>query len=315
MQYDLCIIGAGPAGIEAALQAKLLGLKYVLIERFNAGSYIDQTMRNKKFYVVYGTNTAQHSGLLAFPDRVKGYELVELWKKQVESLEYLPNTVVFKARRTDGGFQIETSKDDIESRAVLLASGTFESRKRLGVEGEDGNERIQYEYDYYTEYEGEQIVIIGGGNSAVETVIGIAEGGSGNTITLLVRKPSLHESVTDRNRTALQEMVDTGQVVVRYDTIVSRIHEANLEMQIDGAEQTINYDRLFIQIGFESPTMFLEQMGIAVANGKPQYDPASFETNVPGLYIAGTLTGADSVVEASVQAQQIIHRLSPTLKG
>ena len=110
-------------------------------------------------------------------------------------------------------------------------------------------------------------------------------------------------------------MVDAGQVVVRYDAIVSRIHEAELEMQVGGDEQTIGYDELFIQIGFESPTVFLKQMGITVVAGKPKYDAVSFETNVSGLYIAGTLTGADSVVEASTQAQQIVHQLASTLKG
>jgi thioredoxin reductase (NADPH) len=311
MQYDLCIIGAGPAGIEAALQAKKLGLSYKLVERFDAGSYIDQTMRNKKFYVVYGTNTTHHTGLLAFPDRAKGYELVALWKQQVAELEFAPNTTVIKAQRVGESFAIETLRDTIESKFVLLATGTFESRKRLGVEGEEGNEKVVYEYDYYTEYEDENIVVVGGGNSAVEAVIGIAEGGAGNTITLLVRKSTLHDSVTERNRATLQELVASGQVIVSYDSVVTLIDDTNVTAAVQGTSQAIPYDRVFVQIGFESPTAFLEQIGIEVVDGKPRYDKETFETSVSGLYIAGTLTGADSVVEASQQAQQIVRSLVP----
>ncbi|MEK7184404.1 MAG: NAD(P)/FAD-dependent oxidoreductase [Patescibacteria group bacterium] len=315
MHYDLCIIGAGPAGIEAALQARAAGLSYVLLERFDAGSYIDQTMRNKKFYVVYGTNTAQHTGLLAFPDRVKGHELVTLWKEQVADLNFLPHTTVTRADRVDGGFQIETSKDTIKATSVLLASGTFESRKRLGVEGEEGNELVQYEYDYYTEYEQEDIVVVGGGNSAVETVIGIAEGGVDNTLTLLVRKPTLHQSVTDRNQATLKELVDAGQVTVHYESTVQRIGSDQLTVKVGSATQTLPYHRIFIQIGFESPTVFLEQMGMKVVDGQAQYVKQTFETNVKGLYIAGTLTGADSVVEASEQAMKIVASLVKTRQG
>lgn len=315
MRYDLCIIGAGPAGIEAGLQAKACGLSYVVLERFDAGSYIDQTMRNKKFYVVYGTNTMQHTGKLAFPDRVKGYELVDLWKQQAAELEFLPHTTVSKAERIDDVFHIQTSKGMIESMSVLLASGTFESRKRLGVEGEEDNEQIQYEYDYYTEYEDEEIVIVGGGNSAVETVIGIAEGGSGNTLTLLVRKPELHHSVTDLNRTTLAEMVAAGHVTVRYGATVTKISKDTLTVSAQGTDHAVPYQRLFIQIGFERPTAFLEQMGIKTVDGRPTFDTTTFQTNVPSLYIAGTLTGADSIVEACQQAERIVGSLALVHKG
>lgn len=315
MHNDLCIIGAGPAGIEAALQAQKLGLSYTLVERFDAGSYIDQTMRNKKFYVVYGTSTAPHTGLLDFPDRVKGHELVTLWKQQTANLDFLPHTAVLNVKRVNDTFHIETSKDTIEADAVLLASGTFESRKRLGVAGEEGNERIQYEYDYYTEYEDEAIVIVGGGNSAVETVIGIAEGGAGNTITLLVRKPTLHESVTELNRTTLNELIQAGQVTVLYEAVITQIYEDTLTATAKGVDQVVPYDRIFIHIGFEQPTAFLEQMGIETLDGRPKYNATTFETTVQGLYLAGTLTGADSVVEACQQAEQIVASLALIKKG
>ncbi len=310
MQYDVCIIGAGPAGIEAALQAQASNLSFTLLERFEAGSYIDQTMRNKKFYHVYGTNTAPHTGLLAFPDRVKGYELVDLWKAQAVSLMYRPHTLVTGIRKDADGFVISTSHGDVQARSVVLASGTFESRKRLGVEGEDGNAKIHYEYDYYTDYEDEQIVIVGGGNSALECAIGVVEGGLNNTVTLLVRKPVLHESVTDRNRDTLAEFIANGDVTVHYHATVRSLGEDDVRVRIGDSEQMIPYDRLFVNIGFEKPTGFLESLGIRVVDERADYDPVTFETNVPGLYVVGTLTGADSVIEASQQAEKIIQSMA-----
>lgn len=312
MQYDVCIIGAGPAGIEAALQAQAKGLSFALLERFEAGSYIDQTMRNKKFYHVYGTNTAPHTGLLAFPDRVKGYELVDLWKAQAAALNYRPHTLVSGIRKEANGFVVAASNGDIEAKSVILASGTFESRKRLGVDGEDENQKIHYEYDYYTDYEDEQIIIVGGGNSALEAVIGIVEGGVNNTVTLLVRKPTLHESVTDRNKDTLAEFVASGDVTVHYEATVQSLTQDEVTVLVAGIEQKLPYDRLFVNIGFEKPTGFLESLGIRVVEERADYDLITFETNVPGLYVVGTLTGADSVIEASQQAEKIIASMAET---
>lgn len=312
MRYDLCIIGAGPAGLEAALQAKRAGLSFLLVERYDAGSYIDKTMRNKKFYHVYGTNTAPHRGLIEFPDRAKGYELVRLWKGQARPLPFKPNTNVVSVQKAGEGFRVETSAGTVESRAVILTSGTFENHKRLGLANETDLPNVHDEYDYYTEYEDERIVVVGGGNSALETAVGVAENGL-NKVLLVVRKPEFHASVTQNNRDAVADLRARKLVTPVFQAAVTAIGADELTMVVDGVPEQLPYDRMFIQIGFEQPTDFLGRVGVALKDGLPVFD-GKFESNVPGLYIAGALTGADSVIEACDQAMAIVARLAPAAR-
>ena len=307
--YDLVIIGAGPAGIEAGLQAKAAGMNYLLLERFDAGSYIDLTMRNKKFYHVYGKNTTQLKGDLAFPDRARGFQLVELWKKQAAELSFKPEvTLQSLTKNADGVFILSTTRGEYQTKNVLLTSGTFESRKRLGVEGEEGNEKVIYEYDYYTEYEQEQIIVVGGGNSALETAIAMAEGDD-NHVSIIVRKPAFHKSATETNLKAIQDFVDQKKVTIFFESAVSSITSDEVQVSIAGKIESLPYDRLFVHVGFEQPTEFLNSLGIKLENNNPVFNE-QFESSIAGLFIAGALTGADSVIESSNQAYEIVRRLA-----
>lgn len=307
MIYDLIIIGAGPAGIEAALQAAGRGLSYVLIEKDDAGALIEQTMANKKFFHVYGRNTAQLKGELAFPDRSKGYELVELWKKQVSQLSFhAGETLLEISGDSKQTFTVTTTKDSYQSRFVLLTSGTFENPKKLNVPGEQGNPNIQYSLDYYFEYQDKDIVIVGGGNSALETAIYC---GPDNRVTMVVRGKTFAESATQKNVDDLAELTKQGKIKVIFNASVTNIAENTVDIKNLKSTQTLPYDHLFVHIGFQKPTEFLTSLGITVAEDKPVYNE-QFESNIPDLYIAGALTGSDSIVECANQTYDIVDRIA-----
>jgi len=304
--YDLVIIGAGPAGIEAALQAASRGLSYLLIDKFDAGSLIEQTMANKKFFHIYGRNVDLLKGALAFPDRAKGYELVVLWKQQVAPLAFHKGESLKSITRSgQEPFVMTTTNGKYQARFVLLTSGTFEHHKTLQVEGEQSNPKVQYKLDYYQDYQNQKVVVVGGGNSALETVIYC---GDHNNVTLLVRRDSFTESATEANVAAVRELATKGNVRVVYNASVTKILPEEVSVQTPGGPLALPYDQLFIHIGFEKPTDFLASLGIAMSNDIPVYNDR-FESNIPGLYIAGALTGSDSIVECANQTYQVVHQL------
>lgn len=305
MVFDCIIVGAGPTGLEAALQARDRGLTYRLIDELDAGSLIERTMANKKFYHVYGRNSAPHRGLLAFPDRVKGLELVKLWKEQAKALNFQKNESLTAINRQGETFEVTTNRETYRCRFVILTSGTFEHPKTLGLPGEADNPKVHYALDYYEEYRGEKIVIVGGGNSAVETAVYAAPH---NQTTLVVRKDHLRDSVTPLNRKAVDELVAAGKLTISWGGTVESIAENELTIKTHNQTTVIPYDRLFIQIGFRKPTEFLTGLGIELRDEQPVLTD-QFETNIPGLYIAGALTGADSIVECADQSIKIIHHL------
>ncbi|MBI3261197.1 NAD(P)/FAD-dependent oxidoreductase [Candidatus Berkelbacteria bacterium] len=304
--YDLMIVGAGPAGIEAALQAAARGLTYLLIDKFDAGSLIEQTMANKKFYQIYGRNVDVLKGVLAFPDRAKGYELVALWKQQVAPLAFHKNESLKTITRSGSEpFVVTTTKGAYQARFVLLTSGTFEHHKTLQVEGEEGNPNVHYALDYYQDYQNQQVVVVGGGNTALETAIYC---GDSNKVTLLVRRDRFTDSATEANQMALRELIDKGTLRVVHNAAVTKILPNEVAAQTPQGPLTLPYDLLFVHIGFEKPTDFLASLGLEVRNGEPVYNE-NFESNIPGLYIAGALTGSDSIVECANQTYQVVHQL------
>lgn len=306
MIYDLMIIGAGPTGIEAALQAAGRGLTYLLIDKFDAGALIEQTMANKKFYQIYGRNTETLRGSLAFPDRAKGYELVALWKQQVAPLSFHKNESLKTITRSGSEpFVVTTTKGHYQTRSVVLTSGTFEHHKTLQVEGEQGNPNVHYTLDYYQDYQNKQVVVVGGGNTALETAIYC---GDNNKVTLLVRRDRFTESATEANQMAIRELVQKGTLRVVYHAAVTKILRSEVAAQTPQGPLTVPYDLLFVHIGFERPSDFLASLGLEVRSGEPVYNER-FESNIPGLYIAGALTGSDSIVECANQTYQIVHQL------
>lgn len=304
--YNLIIIGAGPAGLEAAIQAEKAGLNYLLLDQKTAGFLIEDTMAEKKFLHVYGRNTATLRGDLPFPDRLKGQELVDIWKKRAETLTFKPHTKVLSVTKNGDQFTVATEKETFIGERILLTSGTFENPRKLGVPGENNNPNLFYTMDYYQDYENKNVIVVGGGNSALETAIHLADQ---NTVTLVIRKDAIANNVADNNRHSMEELVAEKKLTVLFNTTTKSLTETEATLLRNGLETTLPYDLFFVHAGFEQPTEFLRGMGIEIKDNKPVFND-QYETNVPKLYIAGALTGADSVIESANQSLDIVTRLT-----
>lgn len=300
--YDVVIVGAGPAGVEAALQSKAAGLSYVLLDRDIAGSLIERTMAHKRFFHAYGRNTAKPIGLIDFPDHCLGHELVACWHKQLEGMNYIQAIEVRGIKKEDGLFRVETNQDLYQGKHVVLSSGTFQTPRTLGVPGEEGNMKVVHQFDYGHDYGSGPFVVVGGGNSALEAAI---ELGFDEPVTLVVRKDAFRESVTDNNKDELQDLIDDGKVTVVWSANVTEVREDQVLLDTG---TLLPFSYLFVHVGFHQPTAFLSSCGIQIQNDLPVFDE-DFQSNVPGLYIAGSLTGADSVIESANQAHHIITTL------
>lgn len=309
---DVLIVGAGPAGVEAALQAEMLGLSYLLIDKRSVGSLIDETMAEKRFYRVYGRNVAESKGRIEFPDRVLGRELVALWRKQLEPCRV---SLGIEARRServaDGVITVKTSGHDICARRVILSCGTFENPRMLGVAGEIGNPHVYYRLDYAEAdtVAGEKILVVGGGNSALETAIQFAER---NNVTLVVRKEQFTESVTQGNEAEARELAETGKLALWFESVVESIADRTASVRKGADHVPAPFDRLYVHIGYQKPTEFLESFGAGVNGDVPILTP-SFETTIPGVYAIGALIGADSVIESANQAYDLMRRFAEEL--
>ncbi|MFA6006613.1 MAG: NAD(P)/FAD-dependent oxidoreductase [Candidatus Paceibacterota bacterium] len=323
--YDLLIVGAGPAGIEAALQAKKAGMNALLIDREEAGFIIAHTMSNKKFYHAYGQNVEAPKGLLDFPDRKQGSELVRLWRLQADTVPYAPHTVfktIEDARGETSGkggglasdtvYNFITDKGAIQAPKLILATGMFSKPCKLGVPGEEGNTSVAHEFDYNSFITDKKILVIGGGNSAVEAALELS---LDNEVTLLVRKPHVAETVTERNRVELENEAGKGTIKVFYNSSVTEFNNQEATLKLEDKIEKKVFDKIYITIGFEKPSDWLASMSIALdQDGLPKLSD-KLETSRSGIFVSGALTGNDSIIGSANQSIDIIRYMAYTAKS
>lgn len=305
-KYDLLIVGAGPAGLEAALQANKIGIKFLLIDRLEAGSLIFNTMAQKKFYHSYGRNTGAPTGLLDFPDRLLGKELVDRWKKQAADLNYQPFTALLGIKESGGIYECQLTNETISTAKIIIASGTHENPKHLGIPGEKDNAKISYSLDWGDIPMDEQIVVVGGGNTAIESALECA---LDNDVALIIRKDSIRDSVTEKNRKELDEEIERSTITPYWSSNLTEVGGEELKIETPEGTKTLPYNHLYIHIGFESPKAWFDELGIKTDADKGDLPKLTenFETNLKSVYIIGSLTGADSVVESANQAIKVVQ--------
>lgn len=319
--HDLAIIGAGPAGLSAALAAQKLGLDVVVIERGQVAETVHQYPIGKPLFSTADELELAPGTLTPRGPKPTREELLTHYSRFVVDTGLCVRTgePVLSLGPIDGGFEIETSGGTYRSRTVLVATGINGSRKLLGVPGESP-ERVQYRFIEGFPYAGRDVLVVGSGNSAAETALFLEEVGA--RVTLAMRRRSY-----DRDPSAgkaeikwwiadpLRALVAEGRMTVLFDATVVSISDRTATISI-GSSSTIEVscDAIFALLGTKPDLSLFENAGVRIdADGLPAYDPATFETNIPGLYVAGHITREPHMKGALRVGPLVAHRVAQTL--
>ncbi|MCB2229670.1 NAD(P)-binding domain-containing protein [bacterium] len=257
--YDLVIVGAGPAGLAATLEARKRGLKYLTVEQEGSiGGTVLHYPRQKLVMTqpmvipMYGPYKRRE---------ISKEELVELWQDVVtkSEIEVRCSEKVEAIERTNGHFTIKTTGGKCTAKKVLLAIGRRGTPRKLGVKGEHAT-KVAYKLLEPEQYAGTHVLVVGGGDSAVEAALSLGEQ-EGTTVTLSYRKDRFSR-IKDGNRERLERAMASGWVRVILESSVIEIHTDEVLLQTTEGERTIPNDSVFVMIGGELPTAFLEKVGI-----------------------------------------------------
>ncbi len=256
--YDVAVVGAGPAGLAAALAAKDEGLKYVVLEQGGAGGTILQYPRQK--IVMTSPVDLPIWGKLKLSETTKE-TLLDTWTEIVRKTDLSINTEekVTAIQQMENVFAIETAKGNYRARHIVLALGRRGTPRKLGVPGEHLG-KVTYRLMDAASYQGNHVLVIGGGDSAVEAAMGLAIQKS-NTVTLSYRKAEF-QRIKARNMERLQMAVKTGGINTIMNSEVEEILEHEVRLRTSGGVTTIKNDYVFIFAGGELPFEFLKSVGI-----------------------------------------------------
>jgi bacillithiol disulfide reductase len=291
---DVLIVGGGPSGLATAIAAKRLGLEYLVLEK---GALVDAIVRFPINMVFFTTPELMEIGGLPLttpyekPTRV---EALTYYRKVVDAcqLQVALYEEVLSVERSGESFLVQSRSSRgvsrvREARAVVLAMGYYGLPNLLGVPGEDLPHVSHFYREAHPHYR-QRVVIVGGKNSACEAALELYRAGA--HVTIVHRGPALGESVKYWVKPDIENRIKEGTIAARFSTRVSEIRSTEVVLcDGDGATSTLPADAVLLLTGYRADPEFMRRAGIEVNEEtlEPRYDPQTFETNVPRLFVAG----------------------------
>jgi len=257
---DVLIVGAGPAGFAASLTAMAHGMRFATIEQESLGGCVFQYPRGK--LVMTAPATVPLVGKINFRQTSKE-ALLEFWKEAERKTGVKINyrERVEDITRESGGFVVKTSRAQYRTRTVLLAIGRRGTPRKLNVPGEE-LPKVVYRLIDPEQYAGQRVLVVGGGDSALEAAASVAESGSGGVV--LSYRGEAFDRAKARNRDRVQAAARTGSLQVMLQSNVKKIDREQVAIERGGEMLHMENDAVIVSAGGVLPSDFLRRVGISV---------------------------------------------------
>ena len=256
---DVVIVGAGPAGFAATLTAKSKNLRSVTLEQESLGGAVFQYPRGK--LVMTAPATVPLLGKVNFRQTSKE-ALLDFWQtaERKTGIKINYRERVEDITRTTDGFTVKSSRATYKTRHVLLAIGRRGTPRKLGVPGEE-LPKVVYRLIDPEQYAGQQVLVVGGGDSALEAAASIAESGGG---VVLSYRGAEFDRAKARNRERVQSAARGGKLRLMMKSSVKQIEAASVAIERDGDLIEVQNDAVIVSAGGVLPSDFLKRVGINV---------------------------------------------------
>ncbi len=291
---DVLIIGAGPIGIATALRAKKGDLKYVVIEKGTIVNSLYNYPVNMRFFSSAERLEIDHVPFISANAKPVRAEALEYYRRIAidNDLNIHLFEKVVKVVPEDGYHKVITDKSSYLTKNIVVATGFYDLPHLMNVPGEN----LPKVHHYYKDphyYAGQKVVITGASNSAVDAALEIYR--KGGDVTMVVRGPAIGERVKYWVKPDIENRIAEGSIKAIFNANLTDIRNSEVDVQTkDGERRTLKNDFVLAMTGYMPDFEFLQMIGIQLSEDEtriPVYSPATMESNLKGVYLAGVICG------------------------
>jgi thioredoxin reductase (NADPH) len=304
---EALIVGAGPIGLACAISAKRGGLDPLVID---AGAVVNSIVHYPIGMTFFTTPDLLEIGghpMACAGQKPAREEALKYYRgvARSEALRILTYTRLAAAARAAGGIrcQLESGRgvERVTCERLVLATGYYDHANLLGVPGED-LPHVSHRFDEAHRSFGLDVVVIGGKNSAVEAALELYRAGA--RVTLVYRREALRPSVKYWLKPDIENRIKAGEIAARFGAEVLRMEPGRAVIRLsDGREERLSADRVYAMTGFHPDFDLFRSIGIELdpETQRPRCNPETLETNVPGVYMAGSITAGRATSEVFIE--------------
>ncbi len=305
--YDLVCIGAGPTGLATAIEAQRAGLRPLVIDKGCLCNSLFHYPVNMVFFTTPELIEIGGLPMVCGGEKPTRAEALKYYRKCAEhdQLELRLYERVLGVEGHKGNFTVRTETDrgiraEYKAKNMVIATGYYDLPNLLGVPGED----LPHVSHYYREphpHWNQDVVVIGGKNSAAEAALDLFRGGA--RVTLIHRRPDLGATIKYWVRPDIENRIKAGEVKALLNTRVTRIERDAVWVSSGDGERAIQASAVYALTGYHPDFDFLRQQGIALdaETNRPAMNPQTHESNVPGIYLAGVVIGGNKTGEIFIE--------------
>lgn len=303
---DLLVVGAGPTGIAIGAECRRTGLSVLLVDRGPLTAAIQAYPTFLEFFTtrdrleiadvpfaIPEAKPTRRQALVYYRSVVERYGIPIALHEDVQRIERRGDEfAVHTERRIAAG--AEATPRVRRARAVAIATGYFDGLKRLGVPGED-QPWVHHRYVEPYPYFDRDVVIVGAGNTAAEAAVDLWRNGA--RVTLVHRREQVKAGVKYWLKPDVENRIAEGSIRARFRSVVRAFGRESVEIATPEGEESLPAQAAFVLVGYVPDAGFQRRAGIDVDPETlvPSFDPETCETNVPGLYVAGTIQAGRNI--------------------
>jgi thioredoxin reductase (NADPH) len=306
--FDVLVIGAGPTGLACAIDAQNAGMRVVLVDK---GCLCNSLFHYPAHMTFFTTPELLEIGNMPFSSpnqKPTRSEALEYYRKVADhyQLDVQQYHRVDRVSGSDGDFSVYTTDrfgrvGEFHARKLIVSTGYYDLPNYLGIPGEDLN-KVHHYYNEPHPYFGLNVLVIGGKNSAAIAALDLWRHGA--KVTLVHRGEAMHRHVKYWILPDISNRVKNGEITAYFGSTVKQINEDTVDLITPEGARTIPNDFVFALTGYHPDFEFLEKMGIkldAEDDRCPVCDPATLESNVKGIYLAGVIVAGERTNEIFIE--------------